>query len=92
MEYCENSHDPDSDCDGVCHLEKQMHKTHTPSDNAFPIVLSSISELRVFIHTPSVESWTRPGGERLSRASTADFFYSNDYLKQVFHPPEYRLS
>ena len=83
---CENRHDPDSECDGMCFLKKRMEAHHGHEDDEAPkAVLTAPTLLAVAAPEADVppDRWreaTSPGvrpGVGESGGVTAD----------VFHPP-----
>ncbi len=85
---CENRDNPDSDCGGSCHLEKQLDKTDESKAPFLPHKGIEKIEIPAF---DIIGQWQVHPFETISTtvySSTEELFSPCEFSFSVFHPPE----
>lgn len=85
--FCENTDKPELECNGKCHLKKQIEadteqKSETPSapTETIPLVLA-------FSEIPTFEFISQNAGLHSGNSLYLEGNYSN-HLQSIFHPPQ----
>ena len=88
--YCINKDNEALQCNGKCHLSKQLNTNTTSENNGVAIVNLTESFVMVYFEVASTITFQNIIAEQ----ETIDSFFYNEvnhscYLQQIDHPPEF---
>ena len=93
--YCENKDQPEMECCGKCHLEKQLNKVDSNEDSksSLPLEIFKLKSIEVFL----VNSFTfcfhsfQTIEFKPKEISYSIFPILKGFLISILHPPEFSL-
>ena len=87
--YCVNKDNEALQCNGKCHLSKQLNTNTTSENNGAVVVNLTESFVMVYFETATPFTFQINSNEQ---EATSSFFYDEAphscYLQQIDHPPE----
>ena len=89
-ELCENKDKPVLQCNGKCHLTKEIKKINNGIDTeqkAPPLNMKDYPISPVFVYSTALENFQFIKIKHLFEAGTDDL--NNTYFNSIFHPPKF---
>ncbi|MCB0425478.1 MAG: hypothetical protein KDD13_12650 [Mangrovimonas sp.] len=89
---CINKDKPELQCNGKCHLAKELNKTESKDQNS-PITITNKTEILLFFEKQKIPEFrVLLGMHRKKSFVHIKEQYTSAYRNGVFHPPKYSIS